>query len=81
VSCGISVFEITGGSDSLKFSESASENFWFWLFQKHQRTAGSVFQENIQNQRTAATGHFRNLEELAVFVKESVVRKVVFWIF
>lgn len=35
-------------SDSLKFSESASENFWFWLFQKHQRTAGSGFQENFQ---------------------------------
>jgi hypothetical protein len=27
VSCDISIFEITGGSDSLKFSESASEIF------------------------------------------------------
>jgi hypothetical protein len=74
-------FEITGGSDSLKFPESASEIFWFWLFQRHQRTAGSVFQEKIQNQRVAGSGHFRILEELAVFMKELVVRKVVFGIF
>lgn len=81
VSCDISIFEITGASDSLKFSESASENFWFWLFQKHQRTAGSGFQENFRNQRTAGSGHFRNLEELAVFMKELVVRKVFFRFF
>jgi hypothetical protein len=73
VSFDISIFEITGGSDSLKFSESASENFWFWLFQKYRRTAGSGFQENFRNQRNAGSGRFRNLEELAVFMKELVV--------
>ncbi len=32
VSFDISIIEITGGSDSLKFSESASENFWSFCF-------------------------------------------------
>jgi hypothetical protein len=51
------------------------------LFQRHQRTAGSGFQGKVQNQRTAASGHFRILEELVVFVKDLVARKAVFGFF
>jgi hypothetical protein len=40
-----------------------------------------VFRKKFQNQRIAGSGHFRNLEELAVFMKELVVRKVVFGFF
>jgi hypothetical protein len=49
-----------------------SNNWRFWFFFKfqNQRIVGSGFLRKNQNQGIAGFGYFRNIKELALFVKE-----------
>jgi hypothetical protein len=81
VSCNISIFEITGGSDSLKFQNRHQRTSDSGCFRSIKEPPVLVSGKKILHQRTAGSVHFRSLEELAVFMKELVVRKVVFGFF
>jgi hypothetical protein len=48
------------------------ENYWFWVF-----GGKIIFGNKSQNQRTAGSGHFKNLKELTVFVKERTNKELV----